>query len=1066
MAANKKNTTPLMPTEMLESIIESLPDPLLLYRLRSDHSPGQIVFCNKKALEITGYSRSEILNLSFTDLGHPDSGLVDASMADILLKGEPVLFERIIVRKDKTSFPVEVNGQQIEYQGEKMILSILRDISKRKKSEEENHLHLMFEKIVSNISSRFVKMPDNQINNGIKNTLREICEFIGAIRGRIFLFDDKHENLLITHEWCVDKDLCQKAQSQNYHIERFIYLNKKLNELEDVIIDSEEDLPPDASAERKWFDENGFLPIFYVPIISEEEVVGVLGFTAENNKTHQWPRQYGHLLRYIGNIFFNTINRRDISWKLRRTQFTLDHYSDSVFWLSVPDFNIIDVNPAGCLLLGYTREELLEMTVFDFDPIFANADLDKLWKVIRQESSNRQESVHQNKNGDQFPVEILSYLIDFEGDESIVSFTRDITAQKQAEEQLKQSEQEYRKIFENVAYVFYEASLEGILLNITPSVERMTNYTQKDLIGKPMEVFYYDPSVREPLLKALYEKGEILDFEIDVKDLDGKPIPASLNSKIIFDEAGKPERIVGSLSELRKRREAETQVRQLSTALEQSPVSVIITDPDSQILYVNKNFIDFSGLHPDKIIGSTPGDLTPDKLSLDELWKTLKKGKVWKGELDYLKRDGSHVWLSVTASPLRDNQDQLINFVGILEEISERKASEQNLRKAKEQAEKSDHLKSAFLANMSHEIRTPMNAILGFSALLKEGDMNEEQSDYYIDIINSKGRDLLRIISDIIDISRIEAGDLYIKMEPVEIFPFVRDIFKEFKEDTQVRSRSNLQFRLNIPDPEKKVIVNTDPSRLKQVFVNLIQNALKFTPDGFVEVGFHLNDKHDIIFTVKDSGIGIPEDKKRIIFERFRQIDDSHTREYGGTGLGLSICKNLLDLMGSKLSLGSEKGQGSEFTFRMKYILTESKGTGLKYDDSKLPEIKLDLQGKIILIVEDDGSSYLFLETFLNRYSPEIIWAKNGKQAIDIMKRKKDIDLILMDIRMPEMDGLKATRHIRKINKNIPIIAQTAYAQVTDRKLALESGCSDYLSKPVSPPDLIALLAKYLNPDA
>ena len=150
----------------------------------------------------------------------------------------------------------------------------------------------------------------------------------------------------------------------------------------------------------------------------------------------------------------------------------------------------------------------------------------------------------------------------------------------------------------------------------------------------------------------------------------------------------------------------------------------------------------------------------------------------------------------------------------------------------------------------------------------------------------------------------------------------------------------------------------------------------------------------------------------------------------------------------------------------MKYILTESKGTGLEYDDSKLPEIKLDLQGKIILIVEDDGSSYLFLETFLNRYSPEIIWAKNGKQAIDIMKRKKDIDMILMDIRMPEMDGLKATRHIRKINKNIPIIAQTAYAQVTDRKLALESGCSDYLSKPVSPPDLIALLAKYLNPDA
>jgi len=551
---------------------------------------------------------------------------------------------------------------------------------------------------------------------------REITNVTEAMlrEQRIFLFDDKHENLLITHEWCVDKDLCQKAQFQKYHIDRFIYFNNKLSELEDVIIDSEKDLPPDASAERKWFDENGFFPIFYVPIISEEELVGVLGFTAENNNNHQWPRKYGYLLRYIGNILFNAINRRDISWKLRRTQFTLDHYSDSVFWLSVPDFNIIDVNPAGCLLLGYTREELLEMTVFDFDPVFAEADLDLFWKVIRQNSSNRLESVHQKKNGDKFPVETLAYLIDFEGDESIVSFTRDITAQKQAEEQLKQSEQEYRKIFENVAHVFYEASLEGILLNITPSVERMTNYKQKDLIGKPMEFFYYDPLAREPLLKALYEKGEILDFEIDVKDLDGRPIPASLNSRIIFDEAGKPERIVGSLSDLRKRREAEAQVRQLSTALEQSPVSVIITDPDAQILYVNKNFIDFSGLHPDKIIGSTPGDLIPDRLSLVELWKTLKKGKVWKGELDYIKRDGTHVWLSVTASPLRDNQDQLINFVGILEEISERKTIEQNLRKAKEQAEKSDHLKSAFLATRPNETRTQINAILGFSALLKE----------------------------------------------------------------------------------------------------------------------------------------------------------------------------------------------------------------------------------------------------------------------------------------------------------------------------------------------------------
>ncbi|MFC2112054.1 PAS domain S-box protein [Bacteroidota bacterium] len=1054
-------------SQSIKDLLEGIPDPLLIHKLGSDQSPGQIVLCNQKALELTGYSRDELLTMSITDLGHPVSGLKDVTITNDLKSGNPILFERLIVRKDKTSFPVEVNGQLIEYQGEKMVLSLLRDISERKKAEEENHLHLMFEKIVSNISSRFVNMPDHQIDNGIEKTLKEVCEFIGAIRGGIFLLTSDKKGLSISHEWCSDEKLCQKPLIQNFPIEGFNYNSTQLQKLEDVILDKIDELPDKAQGEREWYKKHGFNPIFFVPIISEDQLVGAMGFSAEDSRNHRWPRQFSYLFRYIASIFYSAINRKEISWKFRRTQFTIDHYSDAVFWLSTPEFKVIDVNAAACNSLGYTREEMLRMTVYDFDSHFPRENLDGLWKALKKKGSNTIESIHQKKDGEQFPVEILANLIEFEGNEYIVSFSRDISARKEAEKQLQQSEQEYRKIFENVAHVFYEASLDGKLLNVTPSVERLTKYRQKDLIGKSMEIFYYDPSIRDSLLKSLYEKGEILDFELDVKDMDGSPVPASLNSRIIFDKDGTPERIVGSISDRRKRRKAEAQVRQLSTALEQSPVSVIITDPDTRILYVNKCFAQFSDMPPEEIVGSTPFEITQGQIPLNtynDLWDSVKEGKVWKGEIEYKKRDDSNVWLSITVSPVLDDQNRSSNFVAILEEITERKAAEQNLRKAKEQAEKSDHLKSAFLANMSHEIRTPMNAILGFSSLLKENDLDPEQSEYYIDIINSKGRDLLRIISDIIDISRIEAGDLYMKMEPVEIFPFVRDVFNEFKEDTQVKSRSNLQFRLKLPDPEKKIIVNTDPARLKQILVNLIQNALKFTPDGFVEIGFNLLDMNNIRFFVNDSGIGIPEDKKKIIFERFRQIDDSHTREYGGTGLGLAISTNLLDLMGSELSLKSVKGQGSEFSFGMKYILTEAPDAKTDQDDSKLPKIKLDLQGKTILIVEDDGSSYLFLETFLKRFAPEIIWAKSGKQALDIMNTNRRIDLILMDIRMPEMDGLSATRHIRKTNKKIPIIAQTAYAQVTDRKLALESGCSDYISKPVSPVELTNLLEKYLNP--
>jgi len=1052
--------------QKIEDLLDGLTDPLLLHRLTADHAPDKIVFCNQKAAEITGYSREEIQEMSISDLGHPDSGLKDTDLDEHIQSDKPVLFERIIVKKDKTVFPVEVHAQLIDFAGEKMVLSLLRDITERKRTEEETHLHLMFEKIVSNISSRFVNMPDHQIDKEIELTLKEVCEFIGAIRGKIFLLTENTNRLQMTHEWCIDLDLCQKQQIRVFQLNDFNYYASRLRDLEDVVFDSVEELPEEATEERKWFEKNGFYPIFYVPVLSENKLVGVLGFTAENNKHHKWPRQYGHLLRYIATVFFNALGRKEINRKLRRTQSTIDHYSQSVFWLSLPELRVIDVNPEACLSLGYEKEELLKLEIFDFSPLITLEMAGKFAVEIRTAKSKTIESVLKKKNGEEFPVEITANYIQFEGNQFIVAFARNISARKAYEEQINKSETEYQKIFENVADVFYEASLEGTLINVTPSVERLTRYNREDLIGQPMEVFYFDPTTREPLLKALYEKGEILEWELDVKDMDGSPVPCSLNTKIIFGNDGKPQHIVGSLSDIRHRKQAEKQVRQLSTALQQIPVSVIITDPETRILYVNDIFAVFSGMKPEEIIGTTPYEITRGQVPLkdyNDLWDTVKNGEIWKGELEYVKRDGTKVWLSISVSPVIDDKGKASNFVAILEEITDRKIAEQSLRKAKEQAEKSDHLKSAFLANMSHEIRTPMNAILGFSSLLKEGDMDQEQSEYYIDIINSKGRDLLRIISDIIDISRIEAGDLYIKIEPVEIFPFIHDVFDEFKEDAQVKSRINLQFRLNLPDPARKVIVNTDPSRLKQVFVNLIQNALKFTPDGFIEVGFELRENNDIQFYVRDSGIGIPESKKKIIFERFRQIDDSHTREYGGTGLGLAICKNLLDLMGSRLSLTSVEGQGSEFLFSMKYILTESPDAELEDEESKLAKVNLDLKGKKILIAEDDGSSYLFLESLLKRFSPEIIWAKSGRQAIDLLKKNKGTDLILMDIRMPEMNGLKATSEIRKTNADIPIIAQTAYAQVTDRKLALESGCSDYLSKPVSPVELINLLAKYLN---
>ncbi|MCK4856260.1 MAG: PAS domain S-box protein, partial [Bacteroidales bacterium] len=347
----------------------------------------------------------------------------------------------------------------------------------------------------------------------------------------------------------------------------------------------------------------------------------------------------------------------------------------------------------------------LSMHAYDFDPKFPVEKKELFWDQLKKSGSITMESIHKKKNGDTIPVEITASHINFEGSEYAVAFVRDITERKIAEQAILSSEEEYKKIFENVVDIFYEASLDGTLLNVTPSVERITKYNREDLIGKPMLFFYYDPDIREPLLKELSEKGQIRDFELDVRDIDGSPIPCSLNCRIICDENGQPERIVGSLTDLRHKKEAETRIRQLSTALEQIPVSVIITDTDTRIIYVNNTFTRFTGMDPEMVIGTTPKEITRGQFPVKnykDLWDTIMAGQIWKGELEYTMRDDRTVWLSITVSPILDENEQVSNFVGILEEITERKIYEQDLKRAKEQAEKSDRLKSAFLANMSH----------------------------------------------------------------------------------------------------------------------------------------------------------------------------------------------------------------------------------------------------------------------------------------------------------------------------------------------------------------------------
>lgn len=593
-------------------------------------------------------------------------------------------------------------------------------------------------------------------------------------------------------------------------------------------------------------------------------------------------------------------------------------------------------------------------------------------------------------------------------------------------------------------------------LDINKSFEKTFGLFKKEIIGKNITEFLHERhNYILDKYKEAVKSGKTVSFEYNIG-----VIQASLKIKVYKFKKNKFVSIIDDVSD---RKRLNNKLLKQTAAIDQSANSIVITDTAGNIEYVNKKFTKTTGYTFLEAIGKNPRVLksgNQPKEYYEQLWDTISSGESWRGVFHNKRKDGSLYWESAVISPVVDENGKTINYLAVKEDITDKKKLEQDLILAKEKAEQSDKLKSSFLANVSHEIRTPLNAIIGFSEFLVK-DISLQDKKLYGEIVKNSSNDLLNIINDILDIAKIEAGHAQLQQEEFSINQLLTELFEYFKykKDKLNKERIIIKFNQKLSKSNENII--SDKGRIKQVLINLLENAFKFTSDGFIEFGCILKSDSNVpeleIF-VEDSGIGISKEKQEFIFDRFRQADESTSRRYGGTGLGLSISRSLAKLIGGDLTMSSNEGKGSRFLFNIPY-----KPVVTIYDEQTIEEVGYKIpKGKKILIVEDVYSNFELVNEILEEFEPIVLHAVSGLKAIELFKKNNDTDLILMDIRLPDIDGFEVTNIIKSIKPDVPVIALTAYAMKSDKESAMDAGCDDFLTKPLKEERFLKTVEKYL----
>jgi PAS domain S-box-containing protein len=534
-----------------------------------------------------------------------------------------------------------------------------------------------------------------------------------------------------------------------------------------------------------------------------------------------------------------------------------------------------------------------------------------------------------------------------------------------------------------------------------------------------------------------------------------------VSEEYVYDLYQQIEKQLGIIIELKISSE---ELNKSFMAIEQNYASIIITDANGIIEYVNPAFCEISGYSFDELIGKKPSVIKSGIHTGEfykELWDTISSGNRWQGEICNKKKDGSIFWEQVNISPVKNARNEIINYVGVKIDITKKRQYEEELRKAKEEAEVANRSKSEFLANMSHEIRTPMNAIMGFTDVLSQ-KITDEQAKSYLESIKSSGRNLLTLINDVLDLSKIEAGKMKIDREFIDPFFVFKDIEYLFSLKAQEKG---LEFKI-ITDLNLPMGIEIDEVRLRQILINLIGNAIKFTEKGSVIVNitaFPTSTEYiDLKMEVKDTGIGIAPEHLETIFEPFTQLENAATKRYSGTGLGLTITKRLIDILGGEITVNSEINKGTTFTVLFRKV----PATSQKQQNIEMVNIdpkKIKFNPALVILADDVDNNRKYLKTVMQDTDIEVIESTNGLETYELARAHRP-QLIITDLKMPGINGFELLGKLRTdpLTRNIPVIATTATASIEEHEKLKVHQFEGILIKPIQINDVYIELMRFL----